>query len=451
VKFYYLEENISSQRIKKAFGVTGFADISLKSCSLESLMAQNVGEVIRIPSIEKIDTLGKVIVWPSSITVVDWDKFHLLLGKAKASHYPLKINVGESSIFVGTIDQLIREDNSVLVLERESYLIQIRRMADLRKVMSKYYDSRYFNDLFAEKGDIIKKSSSKKGKIFQEYRLLNSLPDTLQGFFVGASTLEDNDGQASYKMQHVKAFDSALLFINGSLSESAFIHFLDELNDYLLMTFTYKRPSSEQTFNFIVDKLQDRAIELRNWGNYNSFNTFIGNHTDYSCFEDVIDSLRTLFLECKDKIIEAGEVFSHGDLCMSNILYAEDEDIFKLIDPRGGEFSSSYLSPYYDLAKFSHSLLGGYDFIINDLAQIDFDKRMRSTIVFPSKLSNVYTSNEFIQLVSKLNLCIRTVRIVEASLFLSMLPLHIESSKTVHMLALRGCEILDEIRRDHYY
>ncbi len=62
----------------------------------------------------------------------------------------------------------------------------------------------------------------------------------------------------------------------------------------------------------------------------------------------------------------------HGDLCFSNILFDIKTNILRLIDPRGefGEFDI-YGDVRYDIAKLSHSVSGRYDFIINDLFQLN--------------------------------------------------------------------------------
>ena len=60
-------------------------------------------------------------------------------------------------------------------------------------------------------------------------------------------------------------------------------------------------------------------------------------------------------------------VLTHGDYCFSNIFFDFRADSIKLIDPRGllpGGQQSLFGDPRYDIAKFSHSALGGYDLIV---------------------------------------------------------------------------------------
>ena len=86
-----------------------------------------------------------------------------------------------------------------------------------------------------------------------------------------------------------------------------------------------------------------------------------------------------LLLSNEKSFSSKGSLFSHGDLCFSNMILSEAEDSIVFIDPRGGD---SFRTPYYDLAKISHSLLGGYDHIINNKASICFNSDMTAFLDF---------------------------------------------------------------------
>jgi hypothetical protein len=58
----------------------------------------------------------------------------------------------------------------------------------------------------------------------------------------------------------------------------------------------------------------------------------------------------------------------HGDYCFSNILFDSRTRALKLIDPRGIDSDGNmtiYGDTRYDIAKFYHSAVGGYDYIIS--------------------------------------------------------------------------------------
>jgi hypothetical protein len=74
---------------------------------------------------------------------------------------------------------------------------------------------------------------------------------------------------------------------------------------------------------------------------------------------------------------------SHGDPCLSNILFDGRIGLFRLIDPRGATVrDAALMHPLYDLAKFSHSVLGGYDFVNNDLFGIEVGPHLKLELQF---------------------------------------------------------------------
>jgi hypothetical protein len=124
-------------------------------------------------------------------------------------------------------------------------------------------------------------------------------------------------------------------------------------------------------------------------------------------------------------------IIGHGDLCFSNILYDNDCGILKLVDPKGAINEKELWSdPYYDIAKLSHSICGHYDYINNGLFDIQLDDAMRLKVTIDSKNSDDF-KNIFIKKLILHGFSYAVVRIFEASLFISMLPLHIDNAPRV--------------------
>lgn len=119
----------------------------------------------------------------------------------------------------------------------------------------------------------------------------------------------------------------------------------------------------------------------------------------------------------------------HGDLCFNNILYDRKTGIIKLIDPRGNieGIPSIMCDPRYDIAKLKHSYCGGYDrivegeFFVNESSEGCFD--------FIVSGSNDAGEREsvFKELCAGSGFDSRIVDIIEAYLFLTMIPLHTDS------------------------
>jgi len=134
----------------------------------------------------------------------------------------------------------------------------------------------------------------------------------------------------------------------------------------------------------------------------------------------------------------------HGDFCFSNLLFDPKARLVKMIDPRG-EFGipGIYGDPRYDLAKLAHSYNGGYDFLVSDRfevklstdAQIKFSSEMDSyhqqvRSIFESVL--LYDSRLY-----------REVQAIQALLFLSMLPLHVDKPERQLAMLATGFRLFD--------
>ena len=66
----------------------------------------------------------------------------------------------------------------------------------------------------------------------------------------------------------------------------------------------------------------------------------------------------------------------HGDLHFGNILYNQQTDQFKLLDPRGdyGGMPGTAGDNIYDWAKLAHDCVYGYNAIVADVPQNEYVK-----------------------------------------------------------------------------
>jgi aminoglycoside phosphotransferase (APT) family kinase protein len=136
----------------------------------------------------------------------------------------------------------------------------------------------------------------------------------------------------------------------------------------------------------------------------------------------------------------------HGDLCFSNILYDPQTGLVKFIDPRGVFFEEGcYGAPRYDLAKLLHSFHGGYDHIMQEMYELvpcgDAAYRLR---FFQSSGTPAVVSRLAARLKERADVGMDELLLLEALLFLSMLPLHKEDANRQKALYLRGLVILNE-------
>lgn len=121
---------------------------------------------------------------------------------------------------------------------------------------------------------------------------------------------------------------------------------------------------------------------------------------------------------CKDTINYISII--HGDVAFTNILVSPKSMIFKLIDPRGNFGIDTMYGDYrYDLAKLRHCYHGRYDEIINDLFYIN-EVNNELTLIFYKDID--YKLFDQCMLERKVN--IDDIELIEALLFISMIPLH---------------------------
>ena len=138
----------------------------------------------------------------------------------------------------------------------------------------------------------------------------------------------------------------------------------------------------------------------------------------------------------------------HGDLCFANIMVDNNFQFIKVIDPRGkfGEYDI-YGDPRYELAKLFHSVEGKYDYIIQDLMNVECEPE-KAVLAY-----RIYERQRDFDLVGIFRQVFREeigddlqkIELIEALLFLSMIPLHGESRKHQYAMLGTGIEILARV------
>jgi hypothetical protein len=143
---------------------------------------------------------------------------------------------------------------------------------------------------------------------------------------------------------------------------------------------------------------------------------------------NALPSLREILEDCIHQALDLPPVygFMHGDLCFSNILYDSRSNSIKLIDPRG--LADSDRSPVlgnmsYDVAKFTHSIVGLYDHIISGHYRLALDGTAFQFQLFVTE-ETLEVVQYFEQLSILGSLKVRDHLPLVITLFLSMLPLH---------------------------
>jgi len=117
-------------------------------------------------------------------------------------------------------------------------------------------------------------------------------------------------------------------------------------------------------------------------------------------------------------------------------LFSADSREFFLVDPRGDD----NIPVIYDLAKLSHSINGGYDFILSGNYNIRVDNNGLE-LQMPEAPS--FLLDSFERLVVSLEIgTFDEVRLLEAYLFASMIKFHIDEPRRCLAFVLQSKKIL---------
>jgi hypothetical protein len=447
MNFYYLDKKITSKSLKQIINDDFFSSIRIGKQSLEERFSEMLGtkiqKIFHIDEIESSD-YQEFILCTSNIIFKDPKVTKIFFNMLKSSAIEYVSEFKNGFIFKGTKKTLLKYINKVGEVDvyENKYIFEIENIFDLKSIISANFHSRYFNSILKKDDKIIKKSKQKT-KLEAEFLFLKSIPKNLKPFYAEVYEGIDHGNLYEYSVQAYDMFDVAYQHINRSIDVHDMSGLFNVLNSYFVQAMSTKIESFGTETSEIIEKNTTRFHDLENYRIFKSLNSFLENHKGISILSH--HSRVESKLKENEKLINSkGRVLSHGDLCFSNILFSPTEMEIKLIDPRGIDKSNGYRSPYYDMAKLSHSLLGDYDFIVNGMTNINFDYDMRCSNELTVNKNHNY-HEIFKSFLDDFKLDLHVVRLIESSLFLSMLPLHIEDTKKVFSLALRSVEIYEDL------
>ncbi len=325
-------------------------------------------------------------------------------------------------------------------------LVDIGVISNFIQCITGNMDSRYFNSLQGNEYTLVKSSQNKK-KIKAEYDFYHLLPEDMKYWFVMPFNYTEDEKGASYTMERLHMTDLAIKWVHGSMDEAEFEKLMDKYFFFFMSRHTRKCTAAEyesKAGELYTEKVKSRVAELKQLPEYKRIETLLSAVPDAD-----IDHLTGKYFELKDRIESANKyenqlVIGHGDPCFANALYNKSTQTLKFIDPKGAVSEEElWTHPYYDVAKLSHSVCGRYDFFNNGLFDIRIAEDFGYDLEIP--FDNSVYKDIFMRKASENGFDPLTVRIYEASLFLSMLPLHIDNPHKVLGFILNVKNILKEI------
>jgi hypothetical protein len=316
--------------------------------------------------------------------------------------------------------------------------------------LSGSFYTRNFNTLSVSGRQMLKQSADRE-KMKGEHDYWYLLPSNLQRFIVQPFEYQEDAKGASYRMERLNVPDMAILWIHEerALSNKQFESMLDGICEWFDTIET--KPSAtaaELAKETYIHKLDRRVATFLSMDVGKQVDKLLATGSPYGSLHAIVEIYKQLIEREWGQGLDDQIAMTHGDLCFSNILYDKRSKLLKFIDPRGAETEEQlWGSPYYDVAKLSHSILGGYDFINNDLFEIRLDENLRLELELKRPVS-AEREHIFLSRMEALGFNPSRIRLYEASLFLSMLPLHAESPKKLIGFILSAVKILEALQAE---
>lgn len=403
-----------------------------------------------------------VFFMPASLWIRDAAKFKSIFVRARLGRLAclIKCDFGSAAFFPTTpTEGLLRdfmssrddtEEARRVVIDGREALIDLTDYRNCLDVLSGAFEARHFNSITVNPLTL-KKRSGNKEKIRSEHDYWHLLPARLKRWVVMPFNYTEGADFAEYEMERLSIADLALQWVHGAISPEELRSLLNILDAYLAERPRRSIEGPVATLNFnrlFRDKVISRYEALKALEIYPNLNSWVATGTKYSG----IDEVMKMYFMALDKVlgklkIGTTEVIGHGDLCFSNILYERHGRVLKLVDPKGASNPDElWGDPRYDVVKLSHSLLGDYDFINGGLFKIQIDAKNSLKLQIGSdRLSLNALKAVFISWLGRQGIGYETIRVLEASLFLSMLPLHADHPNKVLALLLNAIDIIEEV------
>ena len=466
-----------NKKISTIIGDKSYADIILKRKNLyskyENILNNKsyVKEIIRINSLNELKDVRQriqninnenIIHIFSNYLFIDEEKFEIIMDKACYINEDIFVKNEKDIVMLMyhseknyiqfldnyDIQKNILNEKTEEKMEVDTF-INLEDYNNFLNYISGGFDSRFFNKMSSDENVVIKKSTDKK-KIKKEYMYYQLLPEDAKRWMVLPYNYIENEDDASYTMERIFMPDLAIRWTHGAITKKEFTMILEKIFYYIktrkqkvISKEEYKKISDE----LYIEKVEKRVEDLKKHEQYKVISEYIRNGTEYESIDEIVEDYKKLYnviINDEKKYISA---IGHGDLCFSNILYNEETNMIRFIDPKGALTEEElWTNPYYDIAKLSHSICGLYDLFNCGLYDIYIDEKLKFDLKI--KYDNSEYETIFKEFLVENGYDYNKIRIYEASLFLSMLPLHMDYPKKVFGFLLNGINIMKKIRRN---
>jgi hypothetical protein len=395
---------------------------------LNGIKKSNIYELAYGDSFEKEATNKNfnIVLWPSTIIPINTSEIINKICELQFSIFNIEIRTNNNPIKIFPL--LARNTkNNFYQINAVNFLdyYDLNEKQDFLNFNHSYFRTRKFNSISRDNKWLKKKSKNKK--LYSEYKFLNH-PDVIRSdLYVKTRNYFFKDSVHSYEMEYIEVVDASVLLLNNLLKDSILEKFTFNVLNYFT-NIKARKPTRLQILNY-KKQFNSRINQILRNPDIKVHIKFISLYLN----TDILYEIKS-FVKKFNLLIENNELgeygLIHGDFCLSNIIFDYANNSFKLIDPKGIFDKDHYLPVAYDLAKLSHSLVGNYDYIVNSQSSIVLHDEINLSINAKKDYGDVIKN-----IAEEAKISFEVVKNIEASLFLSMLPLHLESNKKIfHLL-----------------
>ena len=317
-----------------------------------------------------------------------------------------------------------------------------------------FFNARSFNKITVNReAGVIIKESTKTQKLEDEYEWYINLPGELQSWVPKQYSFvrNDADGQetATLTMELCDYPPLSELFISGKLPCGTWKRILRRLFEVHRMLEAHSGQLGADDIQMLyLHKTLHRIVELlksdRYWKRLWTHPKLILNGVAY---KNIRHFEAPISAAIDELIASAPITIVHGDYCFSNILFDVDSLCCKLIDPRGSvrdKERTIYGDPRYDIAKLRHSAVGGYDYAVHGLFNLqDEGNEFVLTDNYPAFQEEL--TDTFDSLTEEFGFNVRHIQLIEALIFLAIIPLHRDSIDRQKLFYLKAVKKINEL------
>ena len=287
------------------------------------------------------------------------------------------------------------------------------------KTNRKSFNCRNFNSLYLDEDGIICKKSN-YDIINPEMKWFESIEGT--GFEkLVPKTYKMNKQNSGYGIEYYDYLTLSEYITYYPLSDYSKKEMFKQVLETLLKIYKNNIVHKIEFKNLFKKMLVDKTYKrINEWDRQDLVNRdkIVINNKEYMGLYPCLNKLLPHIDKICNETINYTTVI-HGDVAFTNILFSPRTLNFKLIDARGNFGIDTIYGDYrYDLAKLRHCYHGRYDEIVNNLFEIREEKNINI------KFYKNVDYSLYDDLMKDNNIDIDDVELIEALLFISMIPLH---------------------------